>query len=78
MYFIVKYNDFKFSKINLKLFPMSMIFVFTIMFVSNCNLEFGYYIFGPAIILWALIGITRQEMKQGLELVKNKIRGVKS
>lgn len=73
LYYIIKYNDFKFSPVNRKLFPLSVIFIFSLLLVSNYSTIMGYIIIVPSIIIWFKLAVTKEEFTKGLVLVKSKI-----
>ena len=59
---VINLYGFKFSDINLKLFPLSFLFIFVVMLISNYNPVYGYVIILPSVLLWFMFAVTKEEM----------------
>lgn len=72
-YYIVKNNNFKFTKENLKLLIASIIFIIFVMVLSNYSLLIGFIIFIPVVFAWIKISVKKDEFLKVFQLLKNKI-----
>lgn len=73
LYFIIKQNNFKFTKFNSLLMPLSFCFILTLMIASNYDQTVGYIMIIPVLLLWFWISITKEEVTKALNMIKGKI-----
>ncbi len=78
LWYIIKQNEFKFSSINLKIFPLSFFSILIILLVSNYNFTYGYILFLPVMILWLRFTISKEDFIRLFSIMKNKIKGLKA
>lgn len=77
LWYIIKHNKFRFSSINLKIFPLSFFIVLIILIVSDFNTLFGIILFVPGMVLWLKFSVKKDELVRSFALVKNKLKGFK-
>jgi PST family polysaccharide transporter len=69
LYFIRKYNGFKFKSGNLKLYLISFAVLCSIFAISSFNLTLGYIGFVPILSLWAWYSVQKNEVNKILSLL---------
>jgi O-antigen/teichoic acid export membrane protein len=72
LYFIRKYNNFKYRLDTFKIMIISTGFIFVIFALSEYKLEYGYYTIAPLIMIWAAFSIHKNEFHKLLSLLKLK------
>lgn len=77
LYFIIKNNKFKFSTVNLKLFPLSILFILIMMFISDYKQIYGYVIILPSLLLWLKLTVSKVDLFRIIELFKSKMLNYK-
>lgn len=73
LYYIISINDFRFTKFNSLLIPLSFGFILTLMVVSNYDLMLGYILIIPTLILWIKISVSKEEYVKAFKILKGFI-----
>jgi PST family polysaccharide transporter len=72
LYFIKKYNNFRFKIDSFKLMLYSGIFVLIILLISSYKTSLGYFFIIPFFLLWMKLSIKKEEFMKLLSLIKIK------
>lgn len=73
IYYIKKYNKFRFISKNLILIPISICFILGLLITSKYNQLLGYILILPSVLLWFKLSVSKIEMIKAFGLIKEKI-----
>lgn len=70
LFFIKKYLKFKLSEHNVRIFFISILFIFSIILLSEWSSLLSYFIILPVLVIWAFVVSTKNEKENIKKLLK--------